>query len=115
MAAFTNAKTQHDAALAAYRAIPSRSRKAKHAAAQQLHTARETLKAITRQIEVQILTGCGAQVEWTFRGTDAFTLSGSLEAVQTAAAFCEEHNLGKLTEAVFYDDDTQEAYGYLAA
>ena len=39
------AQAQYDAALAAYRAIPSRGRKAKHAAAERLVAAREALNA----------------------------------------------------------------------
>jgi hypothetical protein len=41
----TQAQAQYDAALAAYWAIPSRSRKAKHAAAERLVAAGEALKA----------------------------------------------------------------------
>jgi len=41
------AQLQYDKALADYRAIPSRSRKLKHAAAENLHAARQALKAAT--------------------------------------------------------------------
>ena len=39
------AQLQYDEALAAYLAIPSRSRKLKHQAAERLHAAKEALKA----------------------------------------------------------------------
>ncbi len=41
----TQAQAQYDAALAAYRIIPSRSRKAKHAALERLATAKAALNA----------------------------------------------------------------------
>jgi hypothetical protein len=74
-----------------------------------------TLPAIARQIEAQILKGCGATVEWFFRSGDAYTLIGSAEAVTTAVAFCESHGLAKLADPVFFDQETEEAYGWMVA
>lgn len=73
-----------------------------------------TLPAIAREIEAQILKGCGATVEWFFRGEEAYTLIGSVDAVTAAAAFCESNGLANLVEAVHYDEETEEAYGWLA-
>jgi hypothetical protein len=72
-----------------------------------------TLPAIAREIEAQILKSCGATVEWFFRGEDAYTLIGSVDAVTAAADFCESNGLACLVEPVHYDDETQEAYGWL--
>jgi hypothetical protein len=74
-----------------------------------------TLPSIAREIEAQILKGCGATVEWCFRGNDAYTLVGSTDAVHKAASFCESNGLAKLTEAIQYDDETEEAYGWMVA
>ncbi|QQG31305.1 hypothetical protein S2L_10 [Cyanophage S-2L] len=75
---------------------------------------RATLPAIARQIEAQILAGCGAQIEWTFRSTCHYTISGPIYQVQEAVAFCQEHNLGTLTEKIVYDAEIREAFAYLA-
>jgi hypothetical protein len=74
-----------------------------------------TLPSIARDIEAQILKGCGATVEWFFRGGDEYTLIGSADAVLTAASFCESNGLAKLTEAIHYDEETEEAYGWMIA
>jgi hypothetical protein len=74
-----------------------------------------TLPAIAREIESQILKGCGATVEWFFRDGNAYTLIGSLDAVTAAVAFCEFNKLAKLVEAIHYDEETEEAYGWLIA
>jgi hypothetical protein len=74
-----------------------------------------TLPSIAREIEAQILKGCGATVEWYFRGGDAYTLVGSTAAVRTAAFFCESNGLAKLTDAIHYDEETEEAYGWMVA
>jgi hypothetical protein len=74
-----------------------------------------TLPSVAREIEAQILKGCGATVEWFFRSGDAYTLIGSSDAVRAAASFCVSNGLAKLTEEIHYDDETEEAYGYLVA
>jgi hypothetical protein len=73
-----------------------------------------TLPAIARQIEAQILAGCGAQVEWTFRSTCHYTISGPLHQVQAAVEFCEASNLATRTEAIVYDAEIFEAFAYMA-
>jgi len=74
-----------------------------------------TIPSIAREIEAQILKGCGATVEWFFRGGDEYTLIGSADAVRAAASFCESNGLAKLTAAIHYDEETEEAYGWMAA
>jgi hypothetical protein len=74
-----------------------------------------SLPTIAREIEAQILKGCGATVEWFFRDGDAFTLIGSVDAVTTAAAFCESNRLARLVDPIHYDEETNEAYGWLVA
>ena len=74
-----------------------------------------TLPSVAREIEAQILRGCGAAVEWFFRGGDAYTLIGSSDAVHAAASFCVSNGLAKLTGEIHYDNETEEAYGYLVA
>jgi len=79
-----------------------------------------TLPSIASQIEAQILTGCGASVDWTFRGGDAYTVSGDPAAVHAAVAFLTAHGIAALQTCAampggtIYDDETGEVYAYLA-
>lgn len=73
------------------------------------------LPSIARAIEAQILAGCGATVEWTFRSGSHYTISGSMHQVRDAVEFCQAHGLGTLTEAIVYDAEIYEAFAYLAA
>ena len=78
-----------------------------------------TLTSIASDIEAQILKGCGASVDWTFRGGDAYTVSGSPEAVASAVAFVTGHGIATLQtcaampDGTIYDEETEEAYAYL--
>jgi hypothetical protein len=74
-----------------------------------------TLPSVAREIEAQILKGCGATVEWFFRSGDAYTLLGSSDAAHAAVPFCVSNGVAELTEEIHYDDETEEAYGYLVA
>ena len=73
----------------------------------------KTLDSVAREIEAQILQGCGAVVEWFFRRGEEFTLIGSIDNVRTAATFCEANGIAKLTAAIHYDQETEEAYGWI--
>jgi hypothetical protein len=74
-----------------------------------------TLPSIARKIEAQIFQGCGATVEWFFRSGDEYTLIGSADAVRTAASFCESNGLANLAQPIHYDEETEEAYGWMVA
>ena len=74
-----------------------------------------TLPAIAGEIEAQILKSCGATVEWFFRSGDEFTVIGSADAVRAAVSFCEANGLAKLTDDIHYDEETEEAYGWMSA
>jgi hypothetical protein len=74
-----------------------------------------TLPPVAREIEAQILKGCGSRVEWFFRSGDAYTLLGPLDATHAAIPFCGSNGLAGLTEEIHYEDEAEEAYGYLVA
>jgi len=74
-----------------------------------------TLQQIGIEIEKQILKGCGAAVEWTFRSGEQFTISGEIVAVNCAVHFCIEHNLALLDGETIYDEELDETFAYLKA
>jgi hypothetical protein len=74
-----------------------------------------TLHTIASEIEAQILKGCGATVEWTFRTTEYFTISGGCAAVNRAVLFCLENNLGRIEDDTIYDPELDMSFAYLKA
>jgi len=74
-----------------------------------------SLQQIGIEIEKQILKGCGAAVEWTFRSGEQFTISGEIVAVNCAVLFCIEHNLALLDGETIYDEELDETFAYLKA
>ena len=73
------------------------------------------LPVIASQIEAQIFQGCGASVDWTFRSGDAFTVSGSPEAVAAAADFLADHGVAFPEPGAWlvHDEELGESYAYL--
>jgi hypothetical protein len=74
-----------------------------------------TLQQIGVEIEKQILKGCGAAIEWTFRSGEQFTISGEIAAVNRAVLFCIEHNLALLDGETIYDAELDETFAYMKA
>lgn len=74
-----------------------------------------SLQATTREIEAQILKGCGAAIEWTFRAADHFTISGDCVAVNRAVLFCIEHDLCRIEDDTVYDPELHMSFAYLRA
>jgi len=79
-----------------------------------------TLQTIADDIQAQVLKGCGAAIEWTFRGGDAYTVSGAPEAVAAAVAFLTANGIASLQtcaampDGIAYDGELDESFAYLA-
>ena len=74
-----------------------------------------TLQTIASQIEAQILKGCGAAIEWTFRSGEQFTISGECVAVNRAVLYCIEHNLCRHEDDTIYDEELNMSFAYMKA
>jgi len=74
-----------------------------------------TLPSIARKIETQILKGCGATVEWTFRSGEQFTISGECVSVNRAVLFCIEHGLCRIEDETVYDEELDMTFAYMKA
>jgi hypothetical protein len=74
-----------------------------------------TLPSIAHKIEAQILKGCGATVEWTFRSGEQFTISGECVAVNCAVLFCIEHGLCRIEDDTVYDEELNMSFAYMKA
>ena len=74
-----------------------------------------TLQTIAADIEAQILKGCGAAIEWTFRGGDAYTVSGEPEAVAAAVDFLADHGIAFPEPGPWltHDEELGESFAYL--
>jgi hypothetical protein len=74
-----------------------------------------SLNQIKAEIEAQLFKGCGAAIEWTFRTSEHFTISGEIVAVNRAVLYCLEHGLAKLDGDTTYDEELDETFAYLKA
>jgi hypothetical protein len=74
-----------------------------------------TLQTIAREMEAQILKGCGAAIEWTFRTGEQFTISGDCVAVNRAVLFCVEHDFCRIEDDTVYDAELDMSFAYLKA
>jgi hypothetical protein len=74
-----------------------------------------TLLQVAAQIEAQVRKGCGVDIEWTFRGSDRFTISGDCVAVNRAVLFCIEHDLCTIEDDTVYDEELDMSFAYLKA
>jgi hypothetical protein len=79
------------------------------------HSPDMTLQAIASQIETQILKGCGAAIEWTFRSSEQFTISGECVAVNRAVLYCIEHGLCRTEDDTIYDEELNMSFAYMKA
>jgi hypothetical protein len=71
--------------------------------------------SLSCEIEAQILKGCGAAIEWTFRTAERFTISGDCVAVNRAVLFCIEHDLCRIEDDTVYDPELDQSFAYLKA
>jgi hypothetical protein len=74
-----------------------------------------TLPSIAHKIEAQILKGCGATVEWTFRSGEQYTISGECVSVNRAVLYCIEHNLCRIEDDTVYDAELDMSFAYMKA
>ena len=73
------------------------------------------LKQIASSIEAQILKGCGAAIEWTFRSDDRFTISGDCVAVNRTVLFCIDNDLCRIEDDTVYDPELDMSFAYMKA
>lgn len=73
------------------------------------------LQTIAREMEAQILKGCGSAIEWTFRTAEQFTISGDCVAVNRAVLFCIEHDLCRIEDDTIYDPELDQSFAYMKA
>lgn len=69
---------------------------------------------IQDQIAATIKEAAGVSVEVTCRGSDEWTVSGSLNDTLVAANYLYTHNLMTTTDST-YDEELQENYIYMKA
>ena len=79
------------------------------------HLTAMTLQSIGSKIEAQILKGCGAAIEWTFRTAVQFTISGDCVAVNRAVLYCIEHGLCRIEDDTIYDEELNMSFAYIKA
>lgn len=77
--------------------------------AQEIHN----LKMLSAEIELLVKKEIGAKIEWTFRGDEKFTISGSPHDVNAAVAFSAKVNSLRLEEPIIYDEELDTSFAYL--